>query len=375
MVMSIRLKELHNIYTQQSLYALIQEALEAIEDISGERLASQFVDAISEAHHHAKCFKESLYSKVRSADNKNEKNNIINNIGNPIYCDRSVMQLFHAHKITSESDDLISDINRSNILHITEDNILPLLPTLGASEEKSLWGNRNISIINMALTLIAAQYITNFDIDHYAHFYPFRSTQYKNDYLSYIFARENGCYLFGDYQLGGHKYFTKQNIYLPEDCSSAVGKSTNILDCYLYNFNSYQIVSAYGKSDNIYGYRAVTKLEYNKDGNYITGDISKIEPGDIFAYLYPNQSVGHAGIIASHYDTAIFQSLEFIRNVGHQQEQQKFGGGINIHNLMYEASTVPIYILSPQNQLLHEAISLSGYIEKIDMQYQDTMIY
>lgn len=266
-----------------------------------------------------------------------------------------------------KGEKLKNDIINGELYNELSNDLANTLPTLKAPNNEKFWGNENPSVSTILLTSIAAIYkIKNINLTGAATFYPFFSDKLKLlNTENYPFASEEKVILFGDYQYGGHRYFSNkhpnlgQKLFAPEDCSSAIGKATNLTTQQVLSINTSKLIKAYFNDNNDFGYMPVTSTN-KKEIN-----LNKIEPGDIYV------KEGHTAIIASKPDThKIVECFEFNRNL--DIKEHKFSGGGSCKYQLLDKPTKDIYILRSKASELKESCPLSEFINQIDLVYANT---
>lgn len=226
----------------------------------------------------------------------------------------------------------------------------------------SFWGNENSSVSTVLLYSIAHSIkcdINNKNLMGAGRFFPF----YNPDYSISInpdncFTFNKGVILFGDYQFGGHRYFSNkypglgQFVLGPEDCSSSVGKATGLNNEQILSINTKQLKDAYKNQENQYGYQAITT---NDNEQF---KLEKINPGDIYV------CGSYTTIIYSRDNYSNIATLGFNRDIEHPELKQ-LGGGTYEYNLM-NIQDKQLYILRSNNCSIKEETSFYNFINKID---------
>ena len=354
MVAQIRSKQLKIKDSQDVLSKSIIEHWESVVDKSGEQLSKEIYSSILEYFEYS----QKIDLLIKRKD--------VNSIGYPIKCNKTTIQLGMAKDWLNEriEKDLISDITQGKLYNELSNDISPQLPILQAPSDKIFWGNENSSVSTVLLASIAATYGIKEKIDGAAIFYPFFSNVYQLDgYLEkYPFVSKHGMTLFGDYQFGGHRYFSnqypglEQQIFAPEDCSSAVGKATGLTENQIIGIYTGAIIDAYKNDNNHFGYAPITSSESNIN-------LDRIQTGDIYV------KGGHTAIIASKPSVEGYaKCFEFNRDID-SKDSKRMGGGLYQYNLI-EKTEKPIYILRSKYSELKESCTLSDFIHRIDENYQ-----
>lgn len=251
----------------------------------------------------------------------------MNSIGYPIKYNKTTIQLGMAkdwvNQVIEDEKDLISYITQGKLYNGLPNDVSTQLPILKAQSDKIFWGNENSSVSTVLLASIAATYDIKEKIDGAATFYPFFSTDYQLDeeLKKYPFASKNGMTLFGDYQFGGHRYFSNQypgigqQIFAPEDCSSAVGKATGLTETQIIGIHTGAIRNAYKDDNNHFGYAPIT---WSGESNI---DLDRIQTGDIYV------KAGHTAIIASKPSIEGYaECFEFNRDID-SKDSKRMGEG------------------------------------------------
>lgn len=173
--------------------------------------------------------------------------------------------------------------------------------------------------------------------------------------------------LFGDYQFGGHRYFSKsehklgQKVFGPEDCSSAVGKALGLKEDQIVGIWTGALRESYSNPDNEYGLKPVTT---SNEGQQI--NIDAIQAGDIFV------RGGHTAVIYNKDQEGNIFTLDFNRDL-ERESGKMLGGGTYQYNLL-SASANSIYILRPSVKPLHESSSMKDIISKIDNNFANRYV-
>lgn len=232
------------------------------------------------------------------------------------------------------------------------------------------WGNENASVSTVLLYSIADALkieIKPEDLLSAATFYPYYNSQYKSPNTKeskYVFEHKGleGWLLFGSYQFGGHKYFKEQNDFYPEDCSSAVGKATDVYLDNLAGICTANIINAFDEQNNIYGYQPVTT---NKNQDV---EINKIQNGDIFVKR------GHTAIVSGIDNHGNFETYEFNRDLGVVKEgmeselkmELKMEGGGKLCYKINDFKSDDIFFLRKDCADLGESTNIKDILESID---------
>ena len=199
-----------------------------------------------------------------------------------------------------------------------------------------------------------------------ATFYPFYAADYNIDNIpSNPFIFKNGMVLFGDYQFGAHRYFSNEHpnlgqlLFSPEDCSTAIGKATDLKEYQIVGINTSEIRKAYS-GHNEYGYKAITS---SFSGEQLS--LGTISPGDIYV------RGGHTAIVSGNDNRGNIQTLDFTRDID-IEVNKRLGGGTYQYDLVeLSKGEIPIYILRSDLAPLKESISSSELISRIDSNYTE----
>jgi hypothetical protein len=372
MVTQIRVKQLATESAQNLLNKEIIKKFEESKDISGEYLVKQIKANLSE-----------WLEYIKEVNAKFATKEALENVGYPIKFNKTALQLKMALDWVNNSEDkdidLFQNLKNSIFYNNLNNNVeSDKLPLLKSSSDSVFWGNENPSVSTVLLYSIAStidaetKIGTQTKLDKLvgaATFYPFFKEGYKIDASNNPFVFEDGFLLFGDYQFGGHRYFSNehpnlgQRIIYPEDCSSAVGKATNLTEKQIVGINTRAIADAYKNKDNEYKYNAITSSEQG------LLDYEKIELGDIYLRN------GHTNIVYSKDNYGNLDSLEFNRDLEAETGQRTLGGGINKYKLfdinknIVDKNEPHMYILRSGISGLMEECSLPYLLTKIDTQY------
>ncbi|PCJ24492.1 MAG: hypothetical protein COA94_07340 [Rickettsiales bacterium] len=348
MVAQIRAKQLASKASQDELLRHIVEYLEseAAAEITGASFATIMAELVETELKHSYSFED------------------LELVGYPIKYNKTKLILEMVQSWVSTSDDsLMADIT-NNTLHNGQGNtVLSELPRLQAPSQVSSWGNEN-PVVNTALLLIGASHFTQDDLTFTgaATFFPFFDPTHVVDGYSNIFGASNGMILVGDYQYGGHRYFSnpahglKQQLFGAEDCSSAVAKATG-LGKYVVEVTTTSLREAYTSPKWGGHYTAITST-YQEEIDW-----AKVQPGDIYI------RGGHTAIIASAPDQHGFETLEFNRDIESNTKHKLLGGG------MYHRTTDPqgkdIYFLCQPAKDFKESCSATDLLQLIDQRYEE----
>ena len=198
-----------------------------------------------------------------------------------------------------------------------------------APNNSAFWGNENPSVSSVLLYSITSTLevsINPEDMMGADTFYPFfKQGPTISGIESNPFVFKNGLVLFGDYQFGGHRYFSNeypnlgQRLFSPEDCSSAVGKANHLTERQIVGINTTALRAAYTDPANEYGYKAVTSSFSGEQLHY-----ELIEPGDTYV------RGGHTAIISGKDNLGNIQTLEFNRDIDIATDKRLGGEHINI---------------------------------------------
>lgn len=350
MTAQIRTKQLAIKSTQDKLNNKIIRKLEEVQDFSGEALIKKISDNISDWLELVKKVNASFAPQVESE-----------NVGYPIKHNKTVLQLEMALNFLKKRKlCLIKDLEK-NIFYNGLSNDIDQLPVLQAPSNNDFWGNENPSVSTVLLYSVVCSLDVSIkpqDLMGAATFYPFSKENYTIKGISdNPFVFENGIVLFGDYQFGGHRYFSNkfpnlgQRLFSPEDCSSSVCKANFLTENQVKNIYTGALKAAYSDPANEYGFKPVTSSE--KQLNY-----ELIEQGDI--YLCSN----HTAIILEKDNSRNIKTLEFSRNIDVAVDK-KLGGGTYFYFLP-DNDIKPVYILRRVMPLLKESCSLTELLVKID---------
>ena len=364
MASQIRNRQLATKASQDNLRGSIVEYWESdkFKDVSGEGYAKSLLESLSKYETDTVGINDVVSQEDPSL------------VGYPIRYNKTHLQIQMAREwVEKRGEGILSDIKNGRFYNCLG-NDLPWeeLPMQGAPNNENFWGNENSSVSTVLL----------YSINHNAHsdcrfdttklrstatFYPFYDAEYRLEVPEdYPFATNTGFVLFGDFQFGGHRYFSNehpgigQNAFAPEDCSSAVGKATELTESQVVAVNTTKIKEAYQTQSNEYGYTAITD---SYEGRL---NMELIEEGDVFAFG------GHCGVVATKLDKSSGEivSLEFTRDID-CPEGKMLGGGTRIHNLleMSKVPNKPLYILRSSVEKGKEEASLPDILAKIDEEY------
>ncbi len=349
----IRAKQLSTQLSQDNLNAHIIEALEDIREISGEVLLRQIIDNMSTW---LELVKEANASFAAAG---------VNNIGHPILHNKTTLQLQMALDWVQERGArLIKDLENGIFYHALPNSIsIDTLPALQAPADTAFWGNENSSVSTILLysiDSILSPVSSTVNLMGAATFYPFFKEGYIIDGISNNpFVFDAGMLLFGDYQFGAHRYFSNeypnlgQRLFAPEDCSTAVGKASNLEEQQIVSINTTVLKNAYHNPENAYGYQAITSSCAQEKLRY-----DMINPGDIYVKR------GHTAII-SNVDYEHINTLEFNRDID-ISSCRILGGGTYRYNI---GTTSEVYILRAYQTPLKETCGLADLLARVDRNY------
>jgi hypothetical protein len=342
------------------LHIAVTERLEEMADVSGEAITAKFKEDLS-----------SWLGTVQGVNATFAPREMASEVGYPIKFNKTAVQLEIVKNWVDSRDDLISDLN-GYVLHNGLSNDVPAgeLPMLQAPNGNAYWGNENSSMSTVLLYSAAHSLEARVDSQKLAGaatFYPFFNADYKIEgIVSNPFVSENGMPLFGEFQFGGHRYFSNEHpgrgqfLFSPEDASSAVAKATGLTEKQVVGVWTGAFKEAYQSSGHEYGYRAVT----SSDGEGF--DFDKIEPGDILL------RGGMVSIVADATDPNNLQLLEFNRDIELATANKMLGGGIRHFNLNeFNSTGTHVYVLRSAQAPLGEGSSLADFIARIDAAYYE----
>ena len=354
----IRIKQLATKSTQEKLNAAIIKKLQEMQDISGEALTKQIAENLS-----------GWLELVKGVNVLFSPKEELENVGYPIKFNKTALQLEMALKWVAQRDlGIINDLEHSVLYNsLSNVNGIDQLPALQSPSDSAFWGNENPSVSSVLLYSIASTLEISIKPDGLmgaATFYPFFKQGYTiNGIENNPFVFENGAILFGDYQFGGHRYFSNeypnlgQRLFSPEDCSSAVGKANHLTERQIVGINTGALRAAYTDPTNEYGYRAITSSSSGEQLNY-----ELIEPGDTYV------RGGHTAIVAEKDNLGNIHSLEFNRDID-VAVSKRLGGGTYLHSLPDLPVEPPVYILRSGIPLLKETCLLTDLLGRIDEAY------
>ncbi|XP_031633870.1 uncharacterized protein LOC116347432 [Contarinia nasturtii] len=356
-VAQVRAKQLATKSIQDNMSQIIVQYHEDHPDVSDRELAQQFLQNISTDHSTS----VSINNYLNGQD--------INLIGYPIKFNKTHLQLNMAKEwIAEQKESLITQIIAGKFYHKLSNEIRSAeLPVLQSPSTTQFWGNENPSVSSILLADIVASCNKKQDnLSGAATCFPFFSSNYElpDSFVSasYSFASKNGMTLFGDYQYGGQRYFDKQFVFGPEDCSTAVGKATYLRTDQIKSIETSSMQAAYFNRDNQYHYQGVTFLS----GDIQDNQLKLIQEGDIYLIK------GHTAIIATKPDNrSKITTIQFSRDID-SAENNTLGGGTYDYSLCDVARKIKsgIYILrSTDLEPLHESCSLSQLLSRIDSKY------
>ncbi len=371
MVTQIRVKQLATASTQNLLNKEIIEEFEELKDVSSESLVKQIKANLSE-----------WLEYIKEVNAKFAPKESLENLGYPIKFNKTELQLKMAldwlNNCEDKDIDIFQNLKNSIFHNGLTNNVEPdKLPFLQKPSDSVFWGNENPSVSTVLLYSIAStigaetKIGTQIKLDKLvgaATFYPFFKKGYKIDVSNNPFVFEDGTLLLGDYQYGGHRYFSNehpnlgQSIIYPEDCSSAVGKATNLTEKQIVGINTRSIADAYKNKENEYKYKAITSSEHGLD-------YEKIELGDIYV------RGGHTNIVYSKDNYGNLESLEFSRNLEADFGKRVSGGGINRYDLfeinknILDKNDAHMYFLRSDAPPIKEESNLVHLLGRIDSVY------
>lgn len=344
MTAMIRLKQLAQKSAQDRLIDNIKTALETT-DTSGETLTAKINSKLEE--YHAKSVE--IQKEIATFN--------LEDIGFPILRSKTHVQLNMVKNWGAErGEDLLHDLTTGKLYHSLPNDISrDELPVLQSPSETSFWGNENASVSSAMLASIA--YIlaprVELNLTGAATFYPFLNQHFETTLEgTNPFYFNRGFKLFGDYQFGAHRYFSSpypglgQQVFAPEDCSSAVAKATSLTEEQVAQIYTGAIKAAYSNPTNEYHYAAVL------DG---------VQEGDIYL------RAGHTAIISEVTGPEI-DTLGFNRDIDCAVGKQ-LGGGSYKYNLHDSTEEKPILILRSSQESLGESSSLADFLSRIDGEY------
>jgi hypothetical protein len=358
MVAQARAKQLAIKSTQDRLQELISKAFEDSQDQSGAGFVAEFSGKLS-----------SWLGAVQGISTMFAQEEV-GNMGYPIRFNKTAVQLNMVKTwVESRGDEIVSDL-QNYVLHNGFGNaVLPgELPILAAPSSSAYWGNENSSVSTMLLysaahSLQVAQ--EKNQLVGAATFYPFLNGNYQIEEIEINpFFSTDGALLFGDYQFGGHRYFSKEHpgigqfLFAPEDCSSAMAKATGLAEEQLIGVYTGSLKDAYKTPGHEYGYQPITS---SVEGEVV--DFDKIEAGDILL-------VGsHTAIIADKDNQGNITTFEFNRDIDREQNKM-LGGGINSRNLLEDIQAgKEVYVMRRSQAVLGESVPLEDLIGRIDDAY------
>lgn len=358
MVAQIRSKQRAIQSAQQYLINKVTESAEEQMSRSGDIDATEITDSLSG-------YKSVLESKrVEISSDKA----LITSFA--INANKAALQMKMVEEWAAASkDNLVSELLACRLHRGLSNNITDALPALGADSETQFWGNENSSVSSMMLYLIAYHLGADVDVNikylaGAATLYPFVDREYSITVDPHPFLFNKSMILFGDYQLGGHKYFSTpehnmgQRLFAPEDCSTAVGKSLHLTTPQLLGIWTGAIREEYPQ----YGLTPVTD---SKDGKQI--DMDRIETGDVFV------RGGHTSIIYGKDNSGNIFTMDFNRDLNPEKGRGMLGGGTYNRNVFSAASnTAVMNVFRPTNAKLGENVSLNVLLAKIDSKFAQT---
>lgn len=380
MVVQARAKQLAIKSTQDRLQELIKKAFEDRQDQSGAGFAAEFSGNLS-----------SWFESVQEINASFAPREMVGNVGYPIKFNKTDLQLGMVKSWVDSRDDIVSDL-QNYVLHNGPGNaVLPgELPKLAAPSETSYWGNENPSVSTVLLYSAAHSLQVAPEKNQLvgaATFYPFLNAEYSQEGAEdNPFFYGDGALLFGDYQFGGHRVFSKeyldlmreyfseqipgwegakrqegfgQLVFAPEDCSSAMAKATGLTQEQVVGVYTGSLKEAYKTPGHEYGYQAITS---SADGEVL--DFDKIEAGDILL-------VGsHTAIIAEKDNQGNITVFEFNRDIDCEQNKM-LGGGINYRNLIEDIQAEKeVYVMRSSQEPLGESVDLADLVGRVDEVYR-----
>ncbi len=356
MAAMIRIKQLAQKSAQDRLIEIIKPALEsANDDTSGEASSARINSELAKYLATSTSIREGFLAK--QAQYKEEGKNFAEELGYPILFSKTHAQLNMVKTWAEErGEELLRDVTTGKLYHSLPNDIpRNTLPTLQSSSLYSFWGNENASASSVLLASITSSLTpeTRPNLTGASTYYHFFNEAFTITLDSpYPFADANGMRLFGDYQFGAHRYFSNsypnlgQQIFAPEDCSSAVAKATGLTQAQVVGIYTGAIKEAYSNTENQYHYTAV------RDG---------AQAGDIYL------RGGHTAIISEVAGTEI-DTLGFNRDIDCEAGKQ-LGGGSYKYNLTDSTEDKPILILRSNQAPLGESSSLPDFLARIDGNY------
>lgn len=357
MIAQIRAKQLAIRDSQYNIQSIIQKWEEDKSDISGEKISKQIVEGLKKFYDISKSINDDYFK---------EQEIPATDLGYPIKFNKTDLQLKMAYDYAREQEDnFLGQIQNGKFYNGLSNDVNPEeLPILQSDNKISYWGNENSSVSSVLLASIAVIFKAHeTPLTGAATFYHYYNSNYTlpEEFTTgnYPFTSKTGMMLFGDYQYGGHRYFTNQLVFGPEDCSSSIGKATYLTTEQVKSLTTTQMRENYSN----YGYKLVTILN-----NLEQKQLESIKPGDI--YLRGS----HTAIIATKPDNlSNITTLQFSRDIKDTTERKILGGGLYDYNLstkLTENPNIPIYILRAENlDILHEEVSSQDFLNKLDIGY------
>lgn len=356
MVAQVRVKQLAINTAHNNILESIEFALESNVDISRDDLFEQVKKEI-----------QNYLEEFRATD-ETLKAQDVETVGFPIKCNKTGLQLSMVKEwVESQDDNFLDNLAKGGLYHNLESRIeSDELPILGADSESSFWGNENSSVSTVLLYSVACSLDANLnkmDLAGAATLFPYYNQGYELRELSpNPFVFNDAVLLFGDYQFGGHRYFSReypgigQKVFAPEDCSSALAKASGL---------SQQVqeiyTSALRENYNKYGF---DRVSISSEESVL--DIDSIQAGDLFV------RGGHAAAIISRDNKGNIQTVEFNRDID-SSLVKRLGGGIYEYNLLslaQEDPSKPISILRKEGCQLKESCNFSNLLKLLDTSYQ-----
>jgi len=357
MAAQIRVKQLATKESQDLLLVAIRKVLELGQDKSGQEIVAEIEKTL--------LFQLEL---VREVNAKLAPKDITAQVGYPIKFNKTALQLEMALDwVRRRGEDLIVDFENGVLYNgLSNDVAADQLPVLKAPSETTFWGNENSSVSTVLLYSVANTFGCNVSLETIVAagtFYPYLSPEYSVDVVENPFVSHKGMILFGDYQFGGHRYFSDQQhklgqqLFAPEDCSSAVGKATGLNEEQIVGIYTGRLRDAYTDQANEYGYQAVVSSLPDE-----TFKFDLISPGDIYV------RGGHTTIISGKNNAGIITTFGFNRDID-AAKGKMLGGGVFPYDLSDVSEGKPIYILKSSNAF-KETASLPDFLTRVDTKYR-----
>lgn len=335
-------------------YVLIKEIndIDYESDVSGQNFYLKLKDFLKEEKNNIKIFNAEKYE--------------LDDIGFPVQYNKTVNQISMALQwIETRQEDTLSDLLLGSFNGLTNEYSNEL-PTLGLDNKEYFWGNENSSVSSVLLWSVASMlsetHKPNISDSNLPHFYPFFNAEFspvKAVESNSIFFNDKGMYLFGDYQYGGHRYFSNphpdlgQKLTYAEDCSSAVAKAVCLTSDQITCITTSELKEHYKESSStIYSLSRITSSDNR------TLDIEAIQPGNILVFG------GHTGTIGKK-DGHNITLLEFARDI-ETEGKKVLGGGIRKYNTEF-FQTKSSYVLRPNNlPELKESCAVTNLLGQIE---------